>query len=303
MPSLAMLLASLLWASSIVGSKAAIDIFSIGEIVVGRFIFAALVLWLIILVSRTVATPRQVGIRPIIMGLLDPGLVSVLMVWGLAHTAALNGAVFWALMPLIMPALGRVVLGERVKAIVIVSALIAVSASIWLVTLNAASGEGSLYGDFLLLCGIACAAVNGLVARRVAQSGANPAATTTYQMSSAILLGLAVLLFMSSSDGAGSAAPFSGLTFSSTALLFFLGVAATAGPFFLLNYAMKYLPIARTSLFSCLIGPFAMPLAAFFLGEQITPLEITAVAIVLIAVLLPSLAERWKPALSASSGD
>jgi drug/metabolite transporter (DMT)-like permease len=171
------------------------------------------------------------------------------------------------------------------------------------VALNAASGEGSLWGDFLLLCGIACAAVNGLIARRVAQSGANPGATTTYQMSSAVLLGLAVMLFMSVGDSSGGALPFAELTSSSLALLFYLGVAATAGPFFLLNYAMKYLPIARTSLFSCLIGPFAMPMAAFLLGEEITPLEIAAVAIVLFAVLLPSMAVRWMPAASASSGD
>lgn len=293
-----MLLACLLWASSIIGTKLAIGLLPIGEIAAGRFVFAAAFLWLIVILSRQVVPPRQVGARPIVMGLLDPGLVSIFMVWGLSHTAAVNAAVFWALMPLIMPVLGRLVLGEKVRIIVVISAVIAVSASLWLVSLNSAAGEGSLFGDFLLFCGISCAAINGLLARRVAQSGANPAVTTSYQMSSSILLG-AIAIFVLPGGEAG-ALPFASLTAPTLLLLIFLGAAGTAGPFFLLNYAIKYLPIARTSLFSSLIGPMAMPMAALALGEVITPLEVVAVSIVLLAVLLPVLAERLRPAARAS---
>jgi drug/metabolite transporter (DMT)-like permease len=266
-------------------------------VVVGRFVFAAIVLWSILLISRRPAGFKTVGIRPVIMGCLDPGLVSIFMVWGVFHTAAVNAAVFWALMPLIMPVLARIFLGEKVSAIVVLSALIAVSASLWLVSMNASSGEGSLFGDFLALCGIACAAVNGLLARTVARAKGNPMATTTYQMSSAILIGLLAILLLPSAGGDSENSFASGWFL----LLVYLGVFSTAGPFFLLNYALQHLPIARTSLFSSLVGPFALPLAAIFLGETVTLLEVTAVAIVLCAVLLPRALEAIAARSNASS--
>jgi chloramphenicol-sensitive protein RarD len=225
------------------------------------------------------------------------------MVWGILHTAAVNAAVFWALMPLIMPVLGRIFLGEKVSVIVVVSALIAVSASFWLITLNAVSGEGSLFGDFLALCGIACAAVNGLVARKVAQTKGNPMATTSYQMSTAILLGLLAMLFLPQVGGQANGTGLDTIASSEFLLLLYLGVFATAGPFFLMNYALQHMSVARTSLFSSLVGPFAMPLAAIFLGEVITVWEIMAVALVLAAVMLPKAMETFAGRFNASSGD
>ena len=68
-------------------------------------------MWLIVLVTRTDARLRRVGWRPLVMGLLEPGLVTLVVSLGLTMTSPVNGSVFWSLTPLIMPILGRVVLG------------------------------------------------------------------------------------------------------------------------------------------------------------------------------------------------
>ena len=98
MPVLAMLLAALLWASSMIGVKLAVAELAIAEVVAGRFLFAAGLLWAIVLVTRQPVRLGQAK-RPLLMGMLDPGLVSLIMVWALQHTSAVNASVFWALMP------------------------------------------------------------------------------------------------------------------------------------------------------------------------------------------------------------
>ena len=283
MPILAMFMAVLLWSSSIVGSKAAVLHMAVGEVVAGRFILAATVMWTMVLLTRQPVHLRQAA-RPLLMGMLDPGLVSVLLVWALFHTSAVNAAVFWAIMPLIMPIAGRLVLKEAINPVVVVGAIIAFGGAILLVQTNSAAGEGDLFGDFLVVCGIICAIGCNLTARRVAQTQGRPLVTTAWQMSMALLIGLLALAFIE-----GPAAPLDQLDTDIVILMLYLGGIATAGPFLLLNYALSQLPVARTALFSPLIGALSLPMAAIFLGETVQILEIAAIAIVTLGVLVPTL--------------
>ena len=129
MPVLAMLLASMLFASSNIGNKIAVADLAVAEVVSGRFLFAAAVLWAMVLLTRQPVVWKEAR-RPLLMGLLDPGLVSLLIVSGLQYTSAVNVAVFWALMPLFTPIAARLVLGEKINNLVILGALVAVTGAI-----------------------------------------------------------------------------------------------------------------------------------------------------------------------------
>ncbi len=293
-PVLAMFLAALLWASSMIGAKLAVAELAITEVVSGRFFFAVGALWLIILITRQPVNLKKAR-RPLVMGILDPGLVSLFMVWGLFHTSAVNASVFWALMPLVMPIAGRLVLKEAINPMVIVGAVLAVGGALMLVSANQSAGEGSLFGDMLAICGVLCAVLNALLARRVAQTQGRPMVTTAWQMTMALLIGGAALLVLEQ-PGESVVRVAQG----PLALLIYLGVATTAGPFFLLNYALRHLPVGRTALFSSLVGPLSVPMAAVVLGETIQGQEIAAIAIVMLGVFLPSLIgpeffARFKP--------
>ena len=167
MPALAMLLASLLFASSNVGTKIALADLAIVEVVSGRFLFAAAVLWAMVLLPRQPVAWKEAR-RPLLMGLLDPGLVSLFVVGGLHLTSAVNVAVFWALMPLFTSIAARLVLGEKINNLVILGALVAVTGAIILAIANRDAGEGNLFGDFLAICGVLCAVGTSLLGRRVA---------------------------------------------------------------------------------------------------------------------------------------
>src|SRR5215510_665942 len=147
LPSIAMLVAAFLWSSATPGSKFALTEIAVAEFVFIRLSLAAVALWLIVLATRSSARLRTVGWRPLVMGLLEPGLVTFLVSLGLTMTSPVSGSVFWGLTPLIVPLLGRVVLGERIEVVVMVAAVIAFAGTLLLVWGQRQHGGGSLLGD------------------------------------------------------------------------------------------------------------------------------------------------------------
>jgi len=195
--------------------------------------------------------------------------------------------VFWALMPLFTPIAARLVLGEKINNLVILGALVAVTGAIILAMANKDAGEGNLSGDFLAICGVLCAVGTALLGRRVAQSQGRPTVTTAWQMTMALGVSGVVLLVLQQ-PGETLVQLQEGPIF----LLAYLGMFALAGPFFLMNYALRHLPVGRMALFASLVGPLALPMAAIILGETIQLWEVAAITIVMVGVAIPSLVSR-----------
>ena len=282
--TLAMLGAVLLWSSAMPGSKLVLNEMAAGDFVLIRLGLAALALWGLVFVTRATARLSHVGWRPLAMGVLEPGLVTLLISVGLTMTSPVSGSVFWGLTPLIVPILGRVVLGERIEAIVIVAAMIAFSGTLVLAWGQRHHGGGSAIGDLLVVSGVLASCGNSLLSRRNAQAGANPLVTSSWQMTSAC--GVAgLLLFVVPVTGA-SAADASALSIS---VLVYLGVIVSAGVYILSNYAVRHLPVGRMSLLGCLTAPLGATLSAFVLGTEVSRLDMAAVALVISAVALPTL--------------
>src|SRR5215471_14141111 len=147
LPTLAMLGAVFLWSSATPGTKRALSEIALADFVIIRLSLAAVALWLIVLATRTSASLLRAGWRPLVMGLLEPGLVTLLVSFGLTMTSPVSGSVFWALTPLIMPILGRIVLGERIEPVVLLAAAIAFGGTLILVWGQRHHGGGSLLGD------------------------------------------------------------------------------------------------------------------------------------------------------------
>jgi len=52
---------------------------------------------------------------------------------------------------------------------------------------------------------------------------------------------------------------------------------------------LRHMPVGRMGLFSCLVGPVGTALSALLLGTKVSALDLVALAMVLGAVLLPTL--------------
>jgi drug/metabolite transporter (DMT)-like permease len=179
--------------------------FALAEIAAGEFVFlrlvlAAVALWLLVFVTRTPASLRGVGWRPLAMGLLEPGLVTLLVATGLTMTSPVSASVSWSLMPLLMRVLGSFVLGEPLESIVVLGALLAFGGTMVLVWGQTHHGGGSVLGDLFVASGVLTSGISGLLARRNAQAGANPLATSSWQLTAACAVA-AVLSFLLSGSG------------------------------------------------------------------------------------------------------
>jgi drug/metabolite transporter (DMT)-like permease len=289
LPTLAMLGAVFFWSSATPGSKFVLTEIGVAEFVVVRLAMAAVALWLIVLATRTSARLRLVGWRPLVMGLLEPGLVSLLVSAGLTMTSPVSGSVFWALTPLIVPILGRVVLGERIEMVVMAAAVIAFGGTLLLVWGQSHHGGGSVLGDILVAGGVLASAVNSLISRRNAQAGAHPLVTSSWQLTSACCM--AALLFLVVPPAGARTVDASA---SSIALLLYLGLVVSVGVYILSNYAVRHLPVARMSLLGCLTAPLGAAMSAAFLGTKVSALDLLAIGLVICAVALPTLLD-WRP--------
>lgn len=285
LPTLAMLAAVFLWSSATPASKFVLLEIPPAEFVMLRLSLAAAALWLVVLAMRPDVRLRKVGWRPLAMGLLEPGLVTVLIAIGLTMTSPVSASVFWGLMPLLMPLLARVVLGEKIEIVVLVAAVIALGGTVILVWGQTHHGGGNLLGDVIVASGVLASAFNSLIGRRNAQAGANPLVTTSWQLTSACAVAVLLLLIMPATQEINADPHAIGV-------LVYLGLIVSAGVYILSNYAMRHLPVGRISLLGCLTAPLGALWSGLFLRTRVSALDVFAVGLVVTAVALPEILRR-----------
>jgi drug/metabolite transporter (DMT)-like permease len=285
--TLAMCGAVLLWASSGSASKLALEHLSVAEGATFRIVGAAVVLWFIgVIVLRR--NFRLNGPRPLIMGILEPAMVTFFIMAGVAQTSAVNAAVVWGIMPVTQPLMARIFLKEPIQTSVVFGATLAVAGTILLFVTKQQDGTGTLTGDLLLLCAVASASINQMLARTVAKRDQNPLVTTSYQLLAASLVALIFLALNLPAGGIYTDVP------TSLTPIMALLIVTTAGPFFLYNFAMQAMPIGRVSLFAPLSGPIGAVIATVVFSEPLHAVVILALAMSLSGALAPALAGRWR---------
>jgi drug/metabolite transporter (DMT)-like permease len=288
-----MLGAVLLWAAAPTGNKWVLADLSVAEVVAFRIVAGAVLLWGVGLALGRSFHWR--GPLPLVMGILEPWLLTFFIVLGLQYTSAVNAAVVWGITPVTQPLLARAILKEPLQASVMVGSVLAVVGVSLLFTAKSLDGTGSLLGDFFLICAVASAAVNQLIARRIALRYRQPIVVTAYQLLSASLLALLYLVIFVPPSTA-----YAGADADTYAVLCFLALA-TAAPFFLYNYALQSLSVGRISLFGPLSGPLGVVIATLAFGEPVDAVIVVAIVIALAGAFTPTLAARWPQ--GRASGD
>jgi len=293
MPHIAMTIAATLWASSFIASKAMMEVISPPQLTLLRFWIGALVILAVALLTRRVFNARAIGIRAFVTGFFEPGLITIIVYWGLLHTTAVHGVVLFALMPLVTSLLGRIFLGEAITRPVLGGAVIAVVGTVLLVAGTPENGDASLFGDAIVFLGMLLACVAILVLRRVAQTHGQPMAVTSFQLTGAGFCGFVVvggLAFFNNDAGAFEA--YTRIDTTGWLIMVYLGVLVSALAFFIYNFALGHIGVGRISLYLVLIAPLGVPLAAIFLGETVNLQDGVAIALVIVGVALPSLASQ-----------
>ena len=190
------LVACFLWSLNPVANKVALVDIAVPQLVFMRAVFAALILFTVALYTGHRFRPKQIGWRPFLLGILDPGLTSLLFVTSLTVLSASNTVLIMALMPFSQSILGRIVLKEDFQSSVWTGGVLAIFGLAIFFLGEDFNGSESLWGNVLLLIVFCLMAVSQLLTRKIMISEIPTILVTTSQMfSSATVLLIYLLIF------------------------------------------------------------------------------------------------------------
>jgi drug/metabolite transporter (DMT)-like permease len=285
------LVACFLWSLNPVANKVALVDIAVPQLVFMRAVFAALILLTVALYAGHRFRPREIGWRPFVLGILDPGLTSLLFVTSLTVLSASNTVLIMALMPFSQSILGRMVLKEDFQSSVWTGGVVAIFGLAIFFIGEDFNGSESIWGNALLLTVFCLMAVSQLLTRKIMISEIPTILATTSQMFSAATVLLVYMLLFGDLDSPLQAS--SGTIMTLVYLVFSMAI-----PFFLYNQAMRHIPVGMASLLLVLIIPFGFLFAAIFLGEEITLLKSSGALLVMIGVALPQILKSRKKTYS-----
>ncbi|MSP52411.1 MAG: hypothetical protein EXQ91_08505 [Alphaproteobacteria bacterium] len=274
-----------------ISAKSALDVMPATDFLVFRYVLAISMLAIPFLLRRHFRRPGPHERRAFVIGLFDPGAATLLVFFALYYTTAVNAIVIASWLPLLSTIGAWWLIGEKPALPVLAGALLGLLGVVVLVSDDAASG-GSIAGD--LMC-VACQVIlAGSVAlmRRINQEVGDPLRVATWQVAGGTLTVIVVSLIDAWINGRVwlAAPPLDGWF-----LIVYLAVFLTAGAFWLYNFALRYLPTARATLYGLLGPPLSVPLTALVLNERLTWIDLTALATVMVGVALPALAAVVRP--------
>ncbi len=272
--------ACLLWSLNPAANKLALEEIAVPQLVFMRAVFAAFILLLVSFFMGHHFRPKEIGWRPFLLGVLDPGLTSLLFVTSLTVLSASNTVLIMALMPFSQSVLGRVVFKEELRSSVLLGATLAFSGIVIYFSGEAFNGADTVWGNSLLLAVFCLMAVSQLMTRKIMKTEIPAIQVTSSQMISAsVVLFIYLILF------GDTELPLQASSGTMMTLLFL--VFSMAIPFFLYNQAMRHLPIGMASLLLVLIIPFGFLFAAIILGEEITLIKAIGAILVMTGVAFP----------------
>ena len=272
--------ACLLWSLNPAANKLALEEIAVPQLVFMRAVFAAFILLLVSFIMGHRFRPKEIGWRPFLLGVLDPGLTSLLFVTSLTVLSASNTVLIMALMPFSQSVLGRVVFKEELRSSVLLGATLAFSGIVIYFSGEAFNGADTVWGNSLLLSVFCLMAVSQLMTRKIMTTEIPAIQVTSSQMISAsVVLFIYLILF------GDTELPLQASSGTMMTLLFL--VFSMAIPFFLYNQAMRHLPIGTASLLLVMIIPFGFLFAAIFLGEEITLIKAIGAILVMTGVAFP----------------
>ena len=277
-----LIMACIFWSFNPVANKIALDEIAVPQLVFMRTFLSAILMLIVTLCMGYGFRLKQIGWRPFLLGILDPGLTSLLFVTSLTLVSASNTVLVMALMPFSQPIIARLVLKEEFQPSIWSGAILVLFGfSLFFLGENTITKD-SLLGNVLLMIVFCLFTFSQLITRKIMLTKISTFVVTSSQMVSASVIVFLNLMFFGNLE-----LPFRAS--SGTIMTFVYLVFSLAIPFFLYNQAMRHIPVGMASLFLVLIIPLGFLFAAIFTGEEITLFKTTGAVLVMIGVVLPHL--------------
>ncbi len=258
--------------------------FFIIDLLAVRFLIAFVLMLLFCILMRVDISVKQVGLKPFLMGLLNPFLVTLSFHVGLLLTSPINGVAIISTLPLIQPFVAKIFLNEKIEVKVIIGVLITLAGTYLLLTNQFNSGAGNYLGDLIIFLGMLCASINEVIGRKYMQTKVNQLSVNTFQYFTGFVLSFLILFIIwpNSSFQYTFHLDFTPSVMAALTLSFI-----TFGSYLFYNYALRRLPLGRISLMYPLTGPIGATSAWIVVDAEINFKIFLSLIIILIGTIMP----------------
>jgi len=265
---------------SFVATKTALEGFEPLLIALLRFALAGGILWVVwrLRPVREPVTRAELG-RLALVGFVSLTVYFSFENMGIARTSASEAAILIATIPIFVALIGAFLPAERPTGRQWAGILLSFAGIVVLVVAAGDAGGGSLTGDLLVLAASLSAAVYGILARRLLVSRSALFVTAWQNLFGALFMAPLALL---EALVLGVRRP----TAEAAGGVLFLTLVCSIVAYLLLNYAFRFLPATRVSVFINLTPVVAVTGAFVLLGERFTAAQLAAAAVVVVGVLL-----------------
>ena len=258
--------------------------FFIIDLLAVRFLIAFVLMLLFCILMRVDISVKQVGLKPFLMGLLNPFLVTLSFHLGLLLTSPINGVAIISTLPLIQPFVAKIFLNEKIEVEVIIGVLITLAGTYLLLTNQFNSGAGNYLGDLIIFLGMLCASINEVIGRKYMQTKVNQLSVNTFQYFTGFVLSFLILFIIwpNSSFQYTFHLDFTPSVMAALTLSFI-----TFASYLFYNYALRRLPLGRISLMYPLTGPIGATSAWIVVDAEINFKIFLSLIIILIGTIIP----------------
>lgn len=246
-----------------------------------RFIMAFLAMTMLLVFKVAAFDFRKNLKRLFVFGLLHPVLYFTLESLGIKLTNSVITGSIIAMVPIFSMILAAVFLQEVFRPQQLLFAGISL-AGILLISVSGQQNGGSLLGVVILFGAVLTGSVYTLLSRKL--STEFTAFERTYAM---FFIGAVVFTVIALAQNGSDYPKQAALIFSDSTSLFsmlYLVLFSSVGAFFMLNYAVNVLPVARSTAYTNIASVVSMFAGAIFLAEPVGVLHIAGCFLVLAGV-------------------
>lgn len=280
LPTLSLVTAMILWASSFIALKIAFQEYHPMIVIFGRMVVGSCCFLLFYRQIRRTVIKREDVKYLLFMAVCEPCIYFIFEAKALELTSASQAGLITAMLPLMVALGATVFLKERISRQTLVGFLIAISGACWLSISGekSASAPNPLLGNFLEFMAMVAATGYTLSLKHLSVRYSPLFLTAVQTWVGALFFSLFLLHPDINLPRIWYPAP--------ALAVIYLGSFVTLGAYLLYNYGVSKIPASQASAFVNLIPVFAVILGFIILGERFTPTQFIASGFVLLGVFI-----------------
>jgi drug/metabolite transporter (DMT)-like permease len=279
-PTLSLVVAMVLWASSFIALKLAFQFYPPMLVIFGRMAVASVVFLFFVRRFRSIRLRKADFPFLLVMAVSEPCLYFLFEAKALENTTASQAGMITAMLPLMVAVGAHFFLREKVSRKTIFGFGIAIFGAC-LLSLSgsiSATAPNPVWGNFCEFIAMACATVYTLSLKRLTSSY-SPFFLTAFQAFIGSIFFFPFLFFIPTGMP-------SHLALVPTLSILYLGVFVTLGAYGLYNFAVSRIPASQAAAFINLIPVMTLLLAWLILKERFTLPQYLGGALVFLGVFL-----------------